>query len=78
MIHTPGTTEAKQLDTLSAQAAQILQDFGAGPLLLWPVLQMTKDIDPSSVEAPRLTIFISDAVLFALGWMIRRLTAATA
>ena len=77
MIHTPAKTEAKLLDTLPAQAAQILQDFGAGPLLLWPLLQMTKDLDPSSAEAPRLTIFISGAVLFAFGWMIRRFTTTT-
>jgi hypothetical protein len=76
MIHTPAKTEGKRLDTLPAQAAQIVQDFGAGPLLLWPLLNMTKDIDPSSVEAPRLTIFISGAVLFAFGWVIRRFATA--
>lgn len=67
-------TNRKQLPSIPAQAAQILQDFGAGPLLLWPLLNIGKDIDQSWSDPPRVPIFITGAVLFALGWTIRRLT----
>ena len=64
----------KQLPSIPAQAAQILQDFGAGPLLLWPLLNVAKDIDQSWSDPPRVPVFIAGAVLFGLGWTIRRLT----
>jgi hypothetical protein len=64
----------KQLPSIPAQAAQILQDFGAGPLLLWPFLSVAKDIDQSWSDPPRVPVFIAGAVLFGLGWAIRRLT----
>jgi hypothetical protein len=51
----------KQLPSIPAQTA--LQDFGA------------KDIDQSWSDPPRVPIFITGAILFALGWTIRRLTA---
>jgi hypothetical protein len=66
----------KQLPSIPAQAAQILQDFGTGPLLLWPLLNLAKDIDQSWSDPPRLHVFASGAVLFLLGWTIRRLTTA--
>jgi len=64
----------KQFPSIPAQAAQILQDFGAGPLLLWPLLNVAKDIDQSWSDPPRVPVFIAGAVLFGLGWTIRRLT----
>jgi hypothetical protein len=67
----------KQLPSIPALAAQILQDFGAGPLLLWPLLNVGKDIDQSWSDPPRLHVFATGAVLFALGWTIRRLTTAS-
>jgi len=66
----------KQLPSLPAQAAQILQDFGTGPLLLWPLLNVATDIDQSWSDPPRLHVFAAGAVLFLLGWTIRRLTTA--
>jgi hypothetical protein len=66
----------KQLPSIPAQAAQILQDFGAGSLLLWPLLNAGKDIDQSWSDPPRLQVAATGAVLFALGWTIRRLTTA--
>jgi hypothetical protein len=66
----------KQLPSIPAQAAQILQDFGTGPLLLWPLLNIAKDINQSWSDPPRLHVFASGAVLFLLGWIIRRLTTA--
>jgi len=64
----------KGLPSLTNQAAQIVQDFGAGPLLLWPLLNMGKDVDHSWNNPPRFRVFITGAILFFLGWLIRRLT----
>jgi hypothetical protein len=64
----------KSLPSIPNQAVQIVQDFGAGALLLWPVLNVGKDIDNSWNNPPQLRIFITGAILFLLGWLIRRLT----
>ena len=66
--------KGKQLPSIPEQAAQILQDFGAGPLLLWPLLNIGQDIDQTWSDPPRLPVSIAGAVIFALGWTIRRLT----
>jgi hypothetical protein len=65
----------KSLPSLPNQAAQIVQDFGVGSLLLWPILSEGKDIDQTWNNPPRLRIFIIGAILFSLGRIIRRLTA---
>jgi hypothetical protein len=70
-------THRKTLPSVTNQAAQIVQDFGAGPLLLWPLLNVGKDIDHSWVNPPMLAVFLAGAVLFFLGWFIRRLTSTT-
>jgi hypothetical protein len=66
----------KSLPSLPNQAAQIVQDFGVGPLLLWPLLNAGKDFDHTWINPPRVPIFLTGAVLFSLGWLIRRLTSA--
>jgi len=66
----------KSLPSLPNQAAQIVQDFGVGPLLLWPLLNGGKDIDHSWINPPRVPVFLTGVVLFSLGWLIRRLTSA--
>ena len=73
----------KQLPSLPAQAAQILQDFGAGPLLLWPLLNVARsysliDYRPFlsraeqdlQVRVPVFELHIIDCVL---RWRICRL-----
>ena len=65
----------KDLPPLPNQVAQIVQDFGAGGMLLWPLLRYGKGLDNSWDNAPSLTVFISGALLFALGWLVRRLTS---
>jgi len=65
----------KRLPSLPSQAAQILQDFGTGPLLLWTILDVGKDIDRSWNNPPRLAVFLIGAALFSLGWLIPRLTS---
>jgi len=66
----------KSLPSVPNQAAQMVQDFGAGSLLLWPLLNIGKDIDHSWINPPILPVFLTGAVLFFLGWLIRRLTTA--
>jgi hypothetical protein len=63
---------------MATQAAQIVQDFGAGAFLLWPLLNVGKEIDNSWSDPPRLRIFLAGAALFSLGWFIRRLTSSPA
>jgi hypothetical protein len=70
--------KGKSLPSIPNQAAQIVQDFGTGPLLLWPLLNIGKDINQSWTNPPRLPIFLTGVVLFSLGWLIRRLTLAPA
>jgi len=65
----------KSLPTLNQPAAQ-LQDFGVGPLLLWPLLNLGKDINHSSNDLPRFRVVITGAILFFLGWLTRRLTSS--
>jgi len=65
----------KRLPSIPNQAAQIVQDFGAGSLLLWPLLNVGKDIDYTWINPPRLPVFLTGAVLFTLGWLVRRLTS---
>jgi hypothetical protein len=65
----------KPLPALPSQAAQILQDFGAGSLLLWPLLNLAKDFDSSWTDPPRFHVFCIGAVLFLLGWSIRRFSS---
>ena len=67
----------KSLPPFHSQVAQIVQDFGAGPFLLWPFLNNGKDIDHSWDDPPRLPVFLIGAVLFFLGWLIRRLTSSS-
>jgi hypothetical protein len=64
----------KTLPSISEQTAQLLQDFGAGSMLLWPLLNSAKDIDASWTDPPLLRVFLSGAILFATGWLTRRLT----
>jgi hypothetical protein len=64
----------KDLPSLPNQAAQLVQDFGAGALLLWPLLRYGKGIDESWDNAPTFRVFVTGAFLFGLGWLIRRLT----
>ena len=68
------SVKSKKLPQLPEQAAQILQDFGAGPMLLWPLLSLGADTGTPWSNSPRPPIFLTGAVLFGLGWLIRRLT----
>ena len=64
----------KSLPSIAEQVAQVVQDFGAGGLLLWPLLDFGKDIDKSWSNPPHLAVFAAGAFFFGLGWIVRRLT----
>jgi hypothetical protein len=68
----------KSLPSIATQAAQIVQDFGTGAFLLWPLLNVGKDIDNSWITPPRFSVFLTGAVLFLVGWLIRHLTSSPA
>jgi hypothetical protein len=65
----------KSLPPLPEQAAQIAQDFGAGAMLLWPLLNGAREFDHSWTHPPYVPVFLTGAIVFALGWLIRRLTS---
>ena len=71
-----GPTNRKRLPSIATQAAQIVQDFGTGAFLLWPLLNVGKDIDNTWNNPPHFPVFLTGAVLFLLGWLIRRLTSS--
>jgi MFS family permease len=56
----------KPLPSIATQASQIIQDFGTGGLLLWPVLNVGKDIDNSWNYPPRLGVIVVGAALFSM------------
>lgn len=66
------SAKRKQLPTLPEQVAQVVQDFGTGGLLLWPLLNLGKDVDQTWTSPPRFNVFVVGAFLFGLGWVIRR------
>lgn len=66
----------KTLPPLPTQAAQLVQDFGTGALLLWPLLILGKDFDNSWSDSPRFRVFLAGAIIFSLGCVIRRLTSS--
>ena len=61
----------KRLPSVAAHISQIVQDFGTGALLLWPLLNIGRDID-KSWNAPTFRVFLIGAVLFLIGWALRR------
>src|ERR1700694_1527091 len=65
----------KDLLSFPYQVAQIVQDFGAGGMLLWPLLRYGKGLDNSWDNAPSFKVFVSGAFLVVLGWLFRRLTS---
>jgi hypothetical protein len=65
----------KALPNIPNQAAQVFQDFGAGPLLVWPLLHVAKSVNEGS-SAPRVfPVFCIGGIIFFAGWLVRRLTS---
>jgi hypothetical protein len=68
------SVKRKSLPSLPAQVAQIVQDFGTGGLLLWPLLGLGRDINSDWGRPPNGQVFLIGAFFFSLGWVIRRYT----
>jgi len=66
----------KSLPSIVGQASQVVQDFGAGPFLLWRLLKVGKDIDKSWSDPPLFRVFLTGAILFMVGWALRRMTSS--
>lgn len=66
----------KNLPSIPAQAAQVVQDFGTGSFLLWPLLKLGRDFDHSWSDPPLFRVFLTGAALFVSGWIIRRVTSS--
>lgn len=66
----------KSLPSITTQVAQIAQDFGTGSFLLWPLLNLGKDIDQSWSNPPSFRVFLAGATLFFGGWIIRHATSS--
>ena len=66
----------KSLPSITQQVSQVVQDFGTGSFLLWPILNVGKDIDKSWSDPPLFRIFLVGAILFFLGWAVRRVTSS--
>src|SRR5215831_12143075 len=60
------------LFAIAAQVSQIIQDFGTGSFLLWPLLNIGRDIDKSWSDPPLFRVFLIGATLFLIGWAVRR------
>lgn len=69
-----GTYKRKNLPPMPSQAAQLLQDFGAGPLLLWPILKLGSDANNAENNPIVFQVLVTGGILFGLGWLVRRLT----
>jgi hypothetical protein len=66
----------KSLPSIVGQASQVVQDFGTGSLLLWPLLNIGKDIDKSWSDPPLFRVFFAGAILFMVSWALRRVTSS--
>src|SRR5712691_1538246 len=60
--------------SLPERAAQFMQDFAIGPLLLWPLINVGVNIDGIGSRPRVLPVFVTGALLYAGGWLLRRLT----
>ncbi len=66
----------KSLPSIVGQASQVVQDFGTGSFLLWPLLNIGKDIDKSWSDPPLFRVFLTGTILFLLGWALRRVASS--
>jgi len=78
LVNLSGPAYRKSLPTVRAQLMQVVQDFGTGSFLLWPLLNLGKDVNQSWVEPPLFRVFISGAILLFLGWVMRRTASSDA
>jgi hypothetical protein len=61
----------KALPRPALLTGQILQDFGAGAVLLATFLHFGRDVNHPWSNAPRHSLLAAGAVLFGIGWFVR-------
>jgi hypothetical protein len=70
------SSNRKGFPSVPEQVSQVVQDFGTGSFLLWPLLNIGKDIDKSWSNPPLVRVFLIGALLFLLGWALRRIASS--
>lgn len=65
-------SSSTKFSSVPATVAQLVQDFGAGALLLGPVLHFANDTTNHSKNFPSLVVLCTGAGIFSAGWLIRR------
>lgn len=70
------SSSRKSLPSIPTQAAQVVQDFGTGGFLLWPLLDLGKEFNHAWNNPPRFRVFLTGVICFFLGWLLRRLTSS--
>jgi hypothetical protein len=70
------SSNRKSLPSIATQTAQIVRDFGTGSFLLWPLLNLGRDFDKSWIDPPSIRVFLTGAIVFSLGLIIRRATSS--
>jgi hypothetical protein len=66
----PPHSEPTQVE--ETKVSQIIQDFGAGSLLLWPLLKMGEDVDKSWSDPP---LFRGNSLRSRMGCALRSFQA---
>jgi hypothetical protein len=73
---TEGASPSKHVRPWPASAAQIVQDFGAGALLLWPVLHFAQSVN-EEWNLPTVPVLLGGLGIFLLGWGLGRIFRST-
>lgn len=69
----PLATDSARM-SLPERAAQLMQDFAIGPLLLSPLISVGANTDGTGLRPRVLPVFMGGALLYAAGWLLCRLT----
>ena len=73
----PSHRTETQAPAFATRAAQFIQDFGTGALLLWPLLILSEDMNnPPEINGLHFRVFFTGAVIFGFGWLMRRISTA--
>jgi hypothetical protein len=70
------TSPSKPVRPWPASAAQIVQDFGAGSLLVGPVLHFAESVN-ETWNPPTVPVLLGGAGIFLLGWGFGRIFRST-
>ena len=66
----PSQSQEASINSCTGQSNR--SGFGTGSFLLWPLLNIGRDIDKSWSDPPLFRVFLIGATLFLIGWAVRR------